>query len=117
MKSKNLSRLTFWSFVWFAILVVLTLLPEDFHILREIIFSLWFPVIFGISFFLLAYVIASQVMSNLALSAFKGRSIDFLESMYRWYWILLTDEARQEWQKFISMKKLSKFGKIQKEES
>ena len=52
--------------------------------------------------FCLVILLWSRLFSYFMLSGHKGQKIDGLVRSYRWYYIMLTDEARQEWQDFIA---------------
>jgi hypothetical protein len=106
MKSKNLSKLMLWVFLWCVMLVAFAQLPRSLNFVNLIVSSSWFEFLIVASFFYLFFLFMSRMVSYLALSAFKGQRIDFVEFMYRLYWIFLTEEARGEWRRFICHEKI-----------
>ena len=96
MKSKTLSKMTWYVFILivFSIAILSTDLGKYFP--KELNWLIPGMV------FVLFFLIASRVISYLGLSGHKGQKINALVFSYRYFYILLTDEARQEWRDFIA---------------
>lgn len=46
-----------------------------------------------------------KLISRLFLSGFKGQKLSFIENMFMLFYVLLTKEAREEWQSYIDEQK------------
>lgn len=110
MKSKTLSRVTKYVFIWTAATAILISTNAGMIFLLKFISMRQINIIFTISVFSLFIFIASRTFSYLALSAHKGLSLKNLNFSYKYFYILLTDEARQEWRDFAA-KERERIGK------
>lgn len=102
MKSKTLSKVTWYVFLWTVAAVTLATNKEGFNLLTKFISINQTNFFVGIPLFCLFFLIASRILSYLGLSGHKGQKISTLIFSYRYCYILLTDEARQEWRDFIA---------------
>ena len=102
MKSKTLSKITKYVFLWTVVSVLMVSTDVGMNFLNKFISKKEAVMVYGVSLFLLFILIAARIFSYLALSAHKGLSINDLQFSYRYLYILLTDESRQEWRDFIA---------------
>lgn len=102
MKSKTLSKITKYVFLWTVVSVLMVSTDIGMHFLNKLISKKEAVMLHGVLLFLLFILIFSRISSYLALSAHKGLSINYLEFSYRYFYIFLTDESRQEWRDFIA---------------
>ncbi|MDI9334898.1 MAG: hypothetical protein QM533_11050 [Cytophagales bacterium] len=106
MKSKLLSKLTLYVFLWTVLFFILIATKNGNIFLDQFISTKQAVIILGVSMFTLFFLFASRVISYLFLSGHKGQSIETLIFSYRGFYILLTQEARQEWRDFIAKEKI-----------
>ncbi len=105
MKSKTLTKLIKCITV-FAVLIVAVVTSDGVWEMSVMPVSRAHAgLIMAATFFILFFLLVSKIFSYLGLSAHKGLKIDDLIFLYRFFYVLLTDEARQEWRDFIAQER------------
>lgn len=62
-------------------------------------------ILFMTAFGVLPVLLMLKVISRFFLQGFKGQRLSFIENMFMLYYIVLTKEARDEWQSYIEEQK------------
>lgn len=102
MKSKTLSKVTWVVFVWFLVTIILVATDVGQQFLSRFMSIGETNILVALPSFSLFFCFFSRVVSYLGLSAHKGQSIENIKFSYRYFYILLTEEARQDWRDFIA---------------
>ena len=103
MKSKTLSKVTWYVFLWTVAAVALATNKEGFNLLTKFISTKQTNFFVGIPLFCLFFLIAMRVISYFAINdSHKGISISSLEFTYRTNYFLLTVEAKKVLQDCIA---------------
>lgn len=65
-------------------------------------------IFFMAAFGVVPVLLMLKLISRLFLSGFRGQPLSFIENMFMLFYILLTKEAREEWQSYIDEQKNEK---------
>ena len=105
MKSKTLTKITWYFFLWSIGYLIIFFTDVGRHFLLLTFSMRQLVVLYVATLIILFILIASRILSYMALSIHKGQKLNALIFGYRSIYIFLTDEARQEWRDFIAIER------------